>query len=215
MKRRSSLKLAIFGATGRTGQHLVEQALAAAHEIVVLARTPAKLASIGARLTVIQGDVQDLAKVEQVVSGTDAVISLLGPTSNQASFEVSKGVQNILTAMSKHNVKRLIISAGAGVGDPNDAPKLFHSAINLLLKLLSANVYKDMKGVVEIVRASDRDWTIVRVPMLTDGPKTYNIKIGYVGKGMGPRITRADMATFMLKQLADDTYLHKAPAISN
>jgi hypothetical protein len=66
-----------------------------------------------------------------------------------------------------------------------------------------------------MVRASDRDWTIVRVPMLTDGSATGNTQVGYVGKGMGPSISRADMAAFMLQQATSDTYLRQGPAISN
>jgi NAD(P)-dependent dehydrogenase (short-subunit alcohol dehydrogenase family) len=209
------MKIAVFGATGRAGRHLVEQALAAGHEVVALARTPSKLKASDARLSVIQGDIQDSAKVEQAVSGADAVVSVLGPTSNEPTFTVSQGTQHILAAMSKHGVKRLVISAGAGVGDANDAPKLFNKLINLLLKLLSGNVYEDMRRTVDNVRASDRDWVIVRVPMLTDDPSTGRMQIGYVGKGMGMRIARADMADFMLQQLESDTYLHKAPAISN
>ncbi|MDQ2997829.1 MAG: SDR family oxidoreductase [Chloroflexota bacterium] len=209
------MKIAVFGATGRAGQHLVEQALAAGQEVVALVRTPAKLNISDTRLSVIQGDVQDSAKVEQTIAGVDGVVSVLGPASNAPTFEISKGMQHILAAMSKHGVQRLVISAGAGVGDPNDAPKLIHKAINALLKLLSGNVYEDMKRTVATVRASDRDWVIVRVPRLTDDPKSGKLQVGYVGKGMGMQIGRADMTDFMLKQLASDTYLRKAPAISN
>jgi putative NADH-flavin reductase len=208
------MKIAVFGGTGRTGRYVVEQALAAGHEVVALARTPGKLQS-HAGLTVIQGDVQDLAAVEKTIVGAAAVVSVLGPTSNEPKFEVSKGMKNILAAMRKYGVRRLIISAGAGVDDPNDTPKLSNKAINLLLKLVARNVYKDMKGVVEIVRASDRDWTVVRVPRLVDGPKTGSVKVGYVGNGMGMQINRADMASFMLEQLQNDAYVRKAPAISN
>jgi hypothetical protein len=124
-------------------------------------------------------------------------------------------MENIKTAMRNQNITRLIISAGAGVGDPNDEPKLVNHLINFLLKLMAKNVLADMKKVVKMVRASDLDWTVVRLPMLTDDPKTGQVKVGYVGKGMGPRITRADAADFMLSQVEDKTYLHKSPAISN
>ena len=161
------MNIAVFGGTGRTGRHVVEQALAAGHSITALARTPAKLPK-HERLVAIQGDVQDPSAVEKTVVGAEAVISVLGPTSNEPTFEVSKGMRHILAAMQKHGVRRLIISAGAGVGDPNDTPKLSNKAINLLLKLLARNVYEDMKGAVDIVRASEYDWTIVRVPRLID-----------------------------------------------
>ena len=209
------MKIVVFGATGKTGRHVVEQALAAGHKVVAFARDPSKLNTTHKRLSVVQGDVQNPAQVEQAVAGADAVVSVLGPTHNRPAYEVSKGMANILDAMKKRRVRRLVIAAGAGVGDPNDEPKLINKAISVLLKLVSRNVLEDMKRTVELVRASDRDWVIVRVPRLTDAPRTGKVKAGYVGKGMGLTLSRADMADFMLQQLKGDTYLRKAPAFSN
>jgi hypothetical protein len=72
-----------------------------------------------------------------------------------------------------------------------------------------------MTKTVELVRASGLDWTIVRLPMLTDDPKSASVKVGYVGKGMGARIARADIADFILGQLDDKTWIRAAPAISS
>ncbi len=209
------MKLTVFGATGRTGQHVVEQSLAAGHDVTAYARNLSKLATLHERLNVVQGDITDPVCVAQAIAGADAVISVLGPTENKPDYVVTKGMNNILAAMHQYNVKRLIISAGAGVGDPQDEPKLFNHVISLLLKLLSRHVVEDMTRVVGVVRQSDREWTIVRVPMLTDDPPTGNIRVGYVGKGTGVRISRADMAAFMLQQVASHDYLYQAPVISN
>ena len=84
-----------------------------------------------------------------------------------------------------------------------------------MVRTFSGNVYEDMVRMVDVVRNSDLDWTIVRVPMLTEDPAKGEIKVAYVGKGMGSRITRADTADFLLQQLEDNNYLHQAPAISN
>jgi len=209
------MKIAIFGGSGRTGQHLVKQALEKGHQVVVLARNPGKLTIKNPGLTTIQGDVKDANAVRQTIVGVDAVISVLGPTNNEPTFEVSQGMTNILSVMKKKGVRRLVISAGAGVGDPNDAPKLFNHVMNFLLKVMAKNVLADMSKVVDMVRTSDLDWTVVRLPMLTDDPKTGSVKVGYVGKGMGSRIARGDIADFMLAQLSDKTYVRKSPAISN
>jgi hypothetical protein len=75
--------------------------------------------------------------------------------------------------------------------------------------------YEDIVNPAQVVRASDRDWTIVRVVMLVDAPKTGVVRVGYVNKEMGMRITRADLAEFMLKQVQATKYLRQAPAISN
>ncbi|NIV29720.1 MAG: NAD(P)H-binding protein, partial [Anaerolineae bacterium] len=137
------MKLAIFGATGRTGKILVAQALETGYEVVAFARKPSNLGIEHARLSVVQGDVQDAESVASAISGADAVLSVLGPTSNEPTYEVSKGLANILATMEQHDVRRLVQSVGAGVGDPNDKPGLFDKFIKVVLKLASRHVYED------------------------------------------------------------------------
>ncbi|MEP7358169.1 MAG: SDR family oxidoreductase [Anaerolineales bacterium] len=209
------MNLTIFGATGKTGRLLVEQALAKGHTVTALARSPAKLAVRHDRLKIIQGDIRDSEKVTQAIAGADAVISVLGPTSNKPLLAVSQGMDNILAAMRQLGVRRLIQSAGAGVRDPKDQPTLVHAFFGGLVRLLSPNVVKDMEQVVEKVRGSGLDWTVVRVPMLTEDPATGRIREGYVGKDIGPRLSRDDMAGYLLRQVESNTYLGQAPAISN
>lgn len=209
------MKVAVFGGTGRTGQHVVKQALDAGHEVVALARNPSKFNVQHDKLTVVPGDILDAASVAQTVQGADAVVSVLGPVSNKPDFTISQGTDLILDAMKQHGVKRLVISAGAGVRDPKDTPGLLDRFVALLLGVVSGNVVADMRQVVDKVRQSDRDWTVVRVPMLTDDPAQGNLVVSYVGQGMRPRLSREDMAAFMLKQLQDGAYVRAAPAISN
>lgn len=209
------MKLAIFGATGKTGQHLVQQALQQGHSVTALARTPSKLAITHPNLTVLAGDILDPAAVGRVVTGADAVISTLGPANNEATYTISRGMAVIIDAMKAAGVKRLVISAGAGVGDPNDQPKAINHFISFLLGVISKNVVEDMKRTVDAVRQSGLDWTIVRVPMLTDGAATGQIREGWVGVNTGARITRADMATYMLQQVSAAQFVRQAPMISN
>lgn len=209
------MHLAIFGATGKTGRHLVEQALARGHTVTALARHPEKLARRHERLHFVQGDIREAAKVAQAIAGAEAVISVLGPTSNRPELAVSQGMDNILAAMRQHGVRRLIVSAGAGVRDPRDTPTPLHAFFAFLTRLLSPNVVKDMELVVDKVRGSGLDWTVVRVPMLTEDPATSRLRVGYVGKDISPRLARADLAAFLLRQLEDRQYVGQAPAISN
>lgn len=208
------MKLAIFGGTGRTGKHTVEQALDAGHTVKALVRTPSKLTIEHPNLHVIQGDILNAEQVEATIEGTDAVISTLGPTSNKPEFVISQGMDNILEAMKKHNVQRIVVSTGAGVRQPEDNPKLIDRFFGFLLNVISKNVVADMEQAIRKLQASDRDWVIVRVPMLTDQAAQGNLIVGYVGD-IKPRITRADMASFMLEQVDKNDFLKKAPAISN
>lgn len=209
------MKLAIFGGTGRTGQHLVSQALEQGHQVTVLARSPAKLTAKHANLIVVEGNVKDQTAVEKTISGADAVLSVMGPANNKPLLEISRGTANIIAAMKKLGCRRLIVTAGAGVGDPKDRPKLINRIITMALKLTAKHVLDDMQKVVDMVRGSDLDWTVVRLPMLTDAPKSEKIAVGYIGKGVGSRIARRDIADFILKQVEDTAYLRASPAISN
>jgi putative NADH-flavin reductase len=209
------MKLVIFGATGKTGAHLVPLALAAGHEVTVLVRTPSKLTIDDQRLTVLTGDVKNADQVAGAIAGAEAVVSVLGPTRNRPDFNVTHGITHILAAMKKYGVRRLVMSAGAGVADPNDQPGAFERVMGVLVRIFSRYVYEDMVEAVNLVRQSNVDWTVVRVPMLTNDPARGSIKVTYVGKGLGSRITRADLAGFMLEQVDDMAYLQKAPAISN
>src|SRR5689334_10714563 len=101
------MKLAIFGAAGRTGILLVQQALEEGHEVVALVRTPSKLSIGNQRLTVVQGDVTQLADVERVVQGVDAVLSVLGHVKGSEPDILTHAIRNIITAMDKYHVKRL------------------------------------------------------------------------------------------------------------
>ena len=209
------MKIAVFGGTGKTGQHFVRKVLEAGHDVVALARTPAKLVARHERLKVVSGDATDPACVAQVISGSDVVVSLLGPAKGQPAFAISRATQNMIDAMNSSGARRLVISAGAGVGDPEDQPKLINHLISALLKLSARDAYEDMMKVASLVRQSGLDWTIVRVPMLTDDLATGQVKVGMVGKGTGPRISREDMADFILKQAQNGAFTGKAPMISN
>ncbi len=205
----------IFGGTGKTGRHLVEQALAAGHHVTILARTPSNLDLQHERLRVVEGDVLDPAAVTAAIEGAIAILSVLGPTQNTPDYQVSRGTTHILDAMRKSGVRRIVVSAGAGVGGEGDQPKLFNHVISFVLKLAARHVLEDMTRTVYAVRESDLDWTVVRVPMLTDDAPRGSVRVGRVGVNTGPRIARADMARFMLQQLCDTTHVRASPVISN
>lgn len=209
------MRIVVFGASGRTGKQVVKQALENGYQVIAFARTPSKISEDHENLAVLQGDIQQYGKVEEAVGKAQAVISVLGPTSNTPDYQVSQGMDNILAAMKEHGMRRLVASVGAGVRDPQDRPGLIDQVIAWMLKTFSRHVYEDMRRVYEKIRASDRDWVIVRVPMLTDDTKKGTIRAGYIGQGVGARLTRADMAEFIIRQVEDDEYLHQAPVISN
>ncbi len=210
------MKITIFGATGETGRQLVQQALAAGHEVVAYIRNPSKLNINHEHLKVIQGELADEPLIESAVSGADAVISALGPRGGSKNKPITQGMQNIIAAMRKQGVRRLIITSTLSAKDPNDPLNFKAKALVNLVKFTMHGAYEDIVGAAETVRNSDLDWTIVRLTMLNNNPKSGKVKAGYVGNGeVGTWISRADVADFMLKQVEHTEYLRQTPAISN
>ena len=211
-----NMKIAIFGATGETGRQLVEQALAAGYQVVAYVRNPSKLNTKHENLTIVQGELADQAIIERAVSAADAVISVLGPRGGSKGKPITRGMQNIIEAMKKQGVRRLIISSTLSAKDPNDLPDFKAKALVNLVKLTMHAAYEEIVSVADTVRKSDLDWTIVRLTTLNNNPKSGKVRVGYLGKGeVGLRISRADLAEFILKQVQDTKYLRQAPVISN
>ena len=192
----------------------MEQALARGHEVRALVRDPSKLQVEHERLVVIRGDVLDATKVEEAITGTDAVLSALGQTTSSPKDVQTRGTENIVAAMERHGVRRLVSLTGAGVRDARDEPKLVDRAITFLLKRLQPDVLEDGVRHAEVIKASGLEWVVVRGPRLTEGPKRGEYRVGMVGKNSGTQISRADLAGFMLDQLTTDAHLRQMPVVS-
>jgi putative NADH-flavin reductase len=206
------MKVVIFGSTGGTGRNLVEQALSLGHIVTAFARIPASILIHDQRLTVLQGDVLDPAKVAPAIISQDAVLSALGSGLRAKNRVVSEGTKNILSTMKKFGVPRFVCESSFGVGDTyQDASMLSRFVFDTLLK----KAFSDKEIQEEYIRRSDVEWIIVRPSGLTNGPRTGRYQVAeHMKLGVGARISRADVADFMLKQLNDDTWLRKSPVIS-
>src|SRR4030042_1655329 len=130
------LNVALFGATGATVMEVIKQARAAGTQVVAYARNPSKIDTIHERLTIVQGELTDTGAIERTVMGANAVISVLGPRpeEDRNSRPLTQGMQNILAAMHKTGVRRLIISSTPSASDPNDMPDLKFKVLVSLIK---------------------------------------------------------------------------------
>ena len=208
------MKIIIFGASGRMGIKVVEQALEARHLVTAFLRTPSKIAIQHPNLTLFQGDVLDAAAVENALAGQEVVISVLHTTRPPVPGMMETAAKNIISAMQKHGIRRIISTTGAAVPQPEDQPKFGDRLINALINIFDKNFVVDSSANVKVLEASDLDWTIARFPRLTDGAHTGNYRVGYLGKDSGTQISRADGANFVLKELTEKKWLRKAPVVS-
>lgn len=203
------MRIALFGATGGTGSEVLEQALAQGHRIRALVRNPANLAERD-DLTLVQGDVLDQEAVNRCVEGADAVICVLGSRAGAEPVE-DRGTEGILVAMQALGVRRLIAVTSMGVGDSIDqVAVLFRAIMQLTLK----RIMQAKERQEQAIMASGLDWTIVRPGGLTDGPRTGRYRAGLDKSIKATRVSRADVADFILHELAAGEYIGRTPAVS-
>jgi putative NADH-flavin reductase len=208
------MKIVVFGASRGVGLNVVEQALQAGHTVTAFVRTPSTFTVQHSNLIVFQGDSMDASAVERAIAGQDAVISALGPTRPPVPGMMETSAKNIVAAMKKYGVKRLISTTGAGIRQPEDKPKLADHLIGALLNLLAKDVVLDSVVNVKVIQSSNLDWTVVRYPRLRDGAHTGKYRVGYVSKDSSTQLARADGADFVLKELTEKKWLRKLPLVS-
>lgn len=206
------MKVLVFGASGRTGELLLEAALQRGHTVAAFVRDPA---TFGDRhdIEVLAGDVADPEAVARAMPGRDAVLCALGAaTPLKRCPPIVAGVGHI-TKASDTGVRRLIYLSFLGV--PAGRHQLSVLGRYVVAPILLRNVSADHAEKEQIIRHSGLDWTIVRPPRLTNGPRTGTYRHGedIHARQVVPRISRADVAEFMVSQLDDPTHLHRAPAI--
>ena len=205
--------IALFGGTGKTGRHVLAQAVAAGHAVRALARRPDSL-DVESGLAIVAGDVLDPAAVAETIRGSDAVVSVFGQVKGSPPTLQTDGTRNIVEAMTAVGLSRLITLSGGGLAATQDQPKAPDRIIKFLLQRLSPQVLRDAEGHLDVLRTSDLDWTVVRGPRLTDAPATGHYRVGWVGVDASTQIARADLASFILTQLDDRRFVHELPFVS-
>jgi putative NADH-flavin reductase len=201
-----AMRLLILGATGRTGVHLVEQALEQGHEVTVLVRDGARLGAQRARVRLLVGEVTEPAAVMAAAAGQDAVLSVLGsrnPRELLGTDLMRRSIDNVVAAMQAGGVRRVVLlsALGAGASAPG-APVMLRLTFATLLRRIG----RDKAASEELLRRSALDWTVVYPPRLTDGPATGHYRHGVDMQVSGiPSVSRGDIAHLMLALLGDES----------
>ncbi|MDR3439293.1 SDR family oxidoreductase [Telmatospirillum sp.] len=210
------MKILVLGATGATGLLIVRQALAQGHSVVALVRSKAKAEAVGlVDVDLVEGDATDETALARAIAGCDAVISSLGTAMSpfREVTTLSTATRALVNVMTAQKVLRLVCITGLGAGDSRSHGGFFFDRV--FLPLLLRKVYDDKNRQEDIVRASTLDWTIVRPTVLNNQPARGNIRaLTDLSTVHGGSIARADVAEFVVQQLATDAWLRKAPLIT-
>jgi putative NADH-flavin reductase len=221
------MKLTIIAATGGVGRELLEQAVAAGHDVTAVVRNPARLSR---QVQSVTADLSrpDPAVLESAVVGADAVLSGLGPHSNADAGIASAGMPAIVAAMRAAGTRRIVAVSAAPVStvptrrrpdpprhDPGDGFFMRH-VLSHVANVRLGKVFADLAEMEDILRESGLDWTVVRPPQLTGKPFTGTYRTAY-GQNLrgGLSVPRADVAHFMLRILGQPDTIHQAIGIAS
>ena len=202
------MRVIVFGATGKTGRHVLRSALDRGHAATAFGRSAARL-DPEPGLSLFTGDVFDSTAVTAAVAGHDAAIVCLGSTGLRDKSTLATGTAAIVAAVSSHEVGRLIVVSAAGVGD---SWAQIPWSSKLLFKTMLRNLFADHGAQEAVVEQSPTNWTIVRAAVLTDGPATGAVTA--TTTGATKRISRADLAGFLVDQLSDDSHSQQAVSVT-
>ena len=207
-------RLFILGATGATGRALVDQALERGHRLTAFVRSPQKLVGPRAALTVVQGDPRSVDALRAALPGHDAVLSMLGPPGPGPTTIVADCARSTVIAMGDAGVSRLLI---VGVGALFEQGPLTALIRGTFLR----NVAKDAAEMERVVTTSGLDWTIVRVPRLTNGPLTGRYRAEDERMPRDNRspamasLSRADAARFLLSEVEHRAHVRRIVGIAS
>lgn len=216
------MRLTLFGATGGTGRQFLTQALEAGHQVQALVRRPEALADVRhERLEPMAGDLLEAGAVDRAVAGSEAVVFTAGYSGSYGLLKAregtrlySAGMDNVLAAMERHGVRRLVAVSSLAVVDAHDEPWFFRVVIK---GYFLRKVYDDMILMEQRLAKSPLDWTVLRPPELTDKPRTDRYRLSDTGDLPKSRyLSRADLATALLKELQGGTqHLRRFVAVAD
>ncbi|MBK3543138.1 NAD(P)-dependent oxidoreductase [Streptomyces rubiginosohelvolus] len=187
------MRITVFGATGGVGRQIVGQALAAGHEVTAVVRDPDRIPEPldrGALHGVVRLD--DEAAVRAAVAGRDAVLSGLGSRGRKANGVAERLTRRIVAAMEAEGTRRLLV-----------------------VSAVLAELYADLARMEAVLAAGATDWTAVRPPRLTDGPRTGVYRMAVGGTPRSSRtVSRADVAHAMLALIDDPAAVKQGVGIA-
>jgi len=209
------MKILIVGATGGTGRQLVTQALDRGHQVTALIRKQPPAVQRPA-LVNVRGDVLDPASLDAALAGQEAVLSALGHKRWFGPSRIlSTGTRNLVEAMGRHGIRRFICETALGISDAWWQMGLYYTLF--VRPFILPFYFHDKTRQEAVMRGSDLDWTIVRPGVLTNGQRRGRYRHGpRVGHWLWTvRISREDVAAFMLDELTDRRYVRATVGVAD
>jgi putative NADH-flavin reductase len=213
MKGNTTVRIAVLGGRGRTGQLLVAELRRRGHELTVLARTPEKLGATEGAVRVVTGASTDADALASLLEGAGAVVCALGPTSRDSTV-MSDTARVLMPVMEQRGIRRFVGVSGTGVDMEGDLKGRKDRVISSMIRRVGGVMATDKAEEYRILLASDLDWTLARPPRLVDGPAAGRVVHDARTPGRSSSIRRADLAVFLADAVEQDLYVRQSPFVS-
>jgi putative NADH-flavin reductase len=209
--------VALLGGTGMVGEFLLREMLARGYSVRALARTPAKLDEYSSRITIVQGDARDPVVIEELLRGSDVVISALGPVQadGDANLFINTIVSgNVLHAMAAQGISRYMVVSGAGVVMPGDERNVLGWWIRTLAQIGLRDALEDKQAEYELLAKSSVDWVLVRCPLIDPAP-FRRTALASLQTPPAFRVRSGEVARFMIDQIDAANYSRQGPFLGS
>ena len=207
------MKIALLGASGRTGLRFIPMALERGFEVRALARTPSSLGAFAGKVQVVQGDATDPTRVRELIGGCEAVVSALGAASIRESGLHVRAMPVVAAAMREAGVRRYVGLNSAAAFLPSDKPGLGLQLMKLG-RWVVPGYFADKKAEVDAVVQADLEWTLLRAgPLTDDAGEAYRAELDTLASGVRAKTSRAAVARAMIDALAEKKWVRQAPYV--
>ncbi len=209
------MKVLVIGAGGKSGRLVVEKALSAGHTVTALVHTAEDVQKhpFPGDVTVVVGDVHDRSLLGSAMQGCNGVVDAIGGSTPFKDTDLeSSAAKAVLDVMEQAGAKRLVVISVLGAGESKEQAGFFYE--HLMAPVFLRGAMKDKNAMESEVRQSSVEWVLVRPPVLTDSDATGSVKIVLKGE-TAHKITRADLAQFLVDQLTSDKFLRQAVTVEN
>jgi putative NADH-flavin reductase len=209
--------VALLGATGMVGRYIIRESLERGYEVRALARTPAKLDDYQERITIIKGDARDPAVIRELLSGSDVVLSALGPVKadgDAAKFVSTAVAGNVLEEMQHQAISQYILVSGGGVVMPGDRRNFLGWWIRTLVRLGLHDTLADKQAEYNLLADSSVDWTLVRAPLIDPEPFRSPALVS-IKTPPAFRLRASELARFMVDQIESPEYIRQGPFLGS
>ena len=206
------MKIFLLGATGRVGQEVLLQSLNAGYTVTALVRNPTKIGIENTKLHIIKGDALDEHAIKNGMAESDVVVSVLGHSTKSANDLLKRSAQSVVKYLKPN--QKFIALTGYGVRFDKDPDfTVSGKLLDYVIKAVPTDLWNDGNSLGEILKKSNKSWMLVRAPRIAKGKLTGNYRTGYLPVTILNKISTADVADFIVKNMKSNEWNGEAPIV--